>query len=77
MSGTTFASTTFRLTLFISMVIRALAACHARRLLPRGKMSVRGDGEAHKQEEEFRQDVEMVVRRLLTQDAINTMGRGR
>eukprot|EP01045_Picozoa_sp_COSAG04_P002033 COSAG04_NODE_71_length_29147_cov_8.406018_10_plen_590_part_00 len=40
-------------------------------------MRVRGDGEAHKQEEEFRQDVEMVVRRLLTQDAINTMGRGR
>ena len=40
-------------------------------------MRVRGEGESGKQEEEFRQDVETIVRRLLTQDAINKMGRSR
>ena len=40
-------------------------------------MRVRGEGEPAKQEEEFRQDIETIVRRLLTQDAINTMGRTR
>lgn len=40
-------------------------------------MRVRGEGEPAKQEEELRQDVETIVRRLLTQDAINKMSRTR
>ena len=38
---------------------------------------VRGDGESGKQEEEFRQDVEMIVRQLLTEDAICHMDQER
>lgn len=40
-------------------------------------MRVRGEGEPAKQEEEFRQDIETIVRRLLTQEAINKMSRTR